>query len=157
MALEIERKFLIKNDSWRSRADNGTIIKQGYLNSAIERTVRVRIYGTKGVLTIKGKNENLTRKEFEYEIPLDEALSLIDLCENPVIEKTRYLLIDNGNIWEIDVFERENEGLIVAEIELKSEDQLFEIPEWLGKEVSTESKYFNSALISQPFCNWKKE
>lgn len=153
--LEIERKFLVANDSWQQEVTNSTVIKQGYLNSTPERTVRVRVRGEKGYLTIKGKNENLTRKEFEYEIPLSEANELLELCEKPIIEKTRHLVIKDEFTWEIDVFEGDNSGLIVAEIELISENQSFETPAWIGKEVSADAKYFNSALISNPYKNWK--
>jgi adenylate cyclase len=156
MAFEIERKFLINDDSWNMDSDNGTLLRQGYLNSKAERTVRVRISGNKGILTIKGKNENLTRKEFEYQIPLDEAMNLLQLCEKPIIEKTRYLIIKDKHTWEIDVFEGENKGLIVAEIELTSEQETFEIPSWLGKEVSFETKYYNSSLIANPYSKWEK-
>ena len=152
--LEIERKFLVANDSWKQEVTNSTAIKQGYLNSTPERTVRVRIRGEKGYLTIKGKNENLTRKEFEYEIPLSEANELLDLCEKPIIEKIRHLVIKDEFTWEIDVFEGDNKGLIVAEIELTSENQRFETPAWIGKEVSADARYFNSSLIKLPYSKW---
>lgn len=155
MGLEIERKFLLKDDTWKAEADNGLEIKQGYLSSVIERTVRVRVIGGKGVLTVKGKTDNLTRKEFEYEIPFNEAISLLDLCETPIIEKKRYLVKRDSLVWEIDIFEGENEGLKVVEVELDSESQSFELPDWAGNEVSKESKYYNSALIANPFKNWK--
>ena len=155
MGLEIERKFLLKNDTWKTEADNGIEIKQGYLSSVIERTVRVRVIGEKGMLTVKGKTDNLTRKEFEYEIPFNEAVLLLDLCETPIIEKKRYLVKRDSLVWEIDVFEGENEGLKVAEVELDSETQSFELPDWAGNDVSKESKYYNSALITNPFKNWK--
>lgn len=155
MGVEIERKFLIKNASWQNEADQGTSIKQGYLNSNKERTVRVRVYGKEGFLTIKGKNKNLTRKEFEYAIPLEEAESLLQLCEKPLVEKTRFLLRDMGNTWEIDVFEGVNKGLSIAEIELSSETQKFNLPEWVGEEVSNDPKYYNSSLIANPFINWR--
>jgi adenylate cyclase len=154
MGLEIERKFLVKNNSWKSKAQEGVSIKQGYLNSTAERTVRVRVYGDKAFLTIKGKNQNLTRKEFEYEIPLADAQNLLELCEKPIIEKTRFLLSHHTNTWEIDVFEGENKGLIVAEIELTSEEESIDIPSWVGEEVSTDSKYYNSSLLANPYCNW---
>jgi adenylate cyclase len=127
-----------------------------YLNSTAERTVRVRVYGDKAFLTIKGKNQNLTRKEFEYEIPLEDAQNLLELCEKPIIEKTRFLLSQHTNIWEIDVFEGENKGLIVAEIELTSEEESIDIPSWVGEEVSTDSKYYNSSLLVNPYCSWGK-
>jgi adenylate cyclase len=157
MGLEIERKFLLKNTDWKSEADEGTLIKQGYLNSHIERTVRVRISNNKGEITIKGKTNNLTRKEFEYQIPLEEAISLIKLCEQPIIEKTRFL-IKQGNLkWEIDEFEGDNKGLTVAEIELENESQNFDKPDWIGQEVSQDAKYYNSSLLSNPFKNWTEQ
>ena len=155
MGQEIERKFLLKNDSWKVEADNGIEIKQGYLSSVIERTVRVRIIGERGILTVKGKTENLTREEFEYEIPLKDAISLLELCERPIIEKKRYFIKRVNLTWEIDVFEGENKGLKVAEVELDSETQDYDLPVWLGKEVSYESKYYNAALITNPFKNWE--
>jgi len=155
MALEIERKFLLKNDNWKALVKEEILIKQGYLNSEKERTVRVRTYGDKGVITIKGKTNNLTRKEFEYAIPLTEALQMLEIAEKPIIEKTRFVVINNGNTWEIDVFEGMNNGLLVAEIELESENEKFEIPEWIGQEVSTDPKYYNACLIKHPFTAWK--
>lgn len=155
MGQEIERKFLLKNDSWKVEADNGIEIKQGYLSSVIERTVRVRIIGERGMLTVKGKTEKLTREEFEYEIPLKDAMSLLELCERPIIEKKRYFIKRVNLTWEIDVFEGENKGLKVAEVELDSETQDYDLPVWLGKEVSYESKYYNAALITNPFKNWE--
>ena len=154
MALEIERKFLLKNDSWKGLVKEEIPIKQGYLNSEKERTVRVRIYGEIGVLTIKGKNNNLTRKEFEYTIPLSDALEMLKLAEMPIIEKTRFIVINAGNTWEIDVFEGVNKGLIVAEIELESETEEFEIPNWIGDEVSADPRYYNASLIKHPFTDW---
>ncbi|MFT5666323.1 MAG: adenylate cyclase [Vicingaceae bacterium] len=156
MGLEIERKFLIKNDSWKNEIKKTVSIRQGYLNSEVERTVRIRIQGEQGVLTIKGKNQNVTRKEFEYQIPLDDALNLLSMCEKPIIEKTRFLIPSNRSTWEIDVFDGENKGLVIAEIELTSEEESFDIPNWLGEEVSSESKYYNSSLITNPYGNWKK-
>jgi adenylate cyclase len=156
MGLEIERKFLIKNDSWKNEIKKTVSIRQGYLNSEVERTVRIRIQGEQGVLTIKGKNQNVTRKEFEYQIPLDDALNLLSMCEKPIIEKTRFLIPSNRSTWEIDVFDGENKGLVIAEIELTSEEESFDIPNWLGEEVSSESKYYNSSLITNPYSNWKK-
>ena len=154
MAIEIERKYLLKNEDWRKEVESKSIIKQGYLNSNPERTVRIRITNNKGFLTIKSKNEGSKRKEFEYEIPLEEAQDLILLCEQPIIEKTRYLVPINNHTWEIDVFEGINKGLEVAEIELSQENESFEIPNWIGKEVTEEIKYYNSQLIENPFTTW---
>jgi len=155
MGIEIERKFLLKSDDWKQESDQGTSIKQGYLNSAIERTVRIRVTGEKGILTIKGKNVNTSRPEYEYEIPYNEAVELLALCEKPFIEKTRYKVQVNGNVWEIDEFEGENKGLVVAEIELENEDQKFVIPNWIGKEVSDDVRYYNSSLIGRPYSVWR--
>jgi CYTH domain-containing protein len=156
MGVEIERKFLIENDFWKNEIKEEVLIKQGYLNSEAERTVRVRTYGEQGFLTIKSKSQHLTRKEFEYQIPLADAQDLLNLCEKPIIEKKRFLVFSGDKTWEIDVFEGENEGLVVAEIELISEEETFEIPHWLGKEVSSDSRYYNSSLITNPYTNWQK-
>lgn len=154
MALEIERKFLLKNDNWKAIAPEGISIKQGYLNTEKERTVRVRTYGDQGVLTIKGKNNNLTRKEFEYTIPLSDALQMLEIAEKPIIEKMRYLVTFEGHTWEIDVFEGVNKGLIVAEIELESETEKFSLPSWIDEEVSSDPRYYNASLIAHPFIDW---
>ena len=156
MGLEIERKFLVKNDSWKDEIKEIISIRQGYLNSETERTVRIRIHGEQGILTIKGKNQNLTRKEFEYPIPLNEALDLLQICEKPIIKKTRYLISSDNKTWEIDVFEGKNKGLVVAEIELNSEEESFIFPSWLGEEVSSDAKYYNSSLITAPYSSWNK-
>ncbi len=155
MAFEIERKFLVKNSAWKELCDKGTPIKQGYLNSHKERTVRVRIKGDKGFLTIKGIARNITRHEFEYEIPCSDAVSMLKICEMSIIDKTRYEVKQGDITWEIDVFYGDNEGLIIAEVELKSENQQFEKPKWLGQEVSGNVSYYNANLISNPYKNWK--
>ncbi len=154
MGVEIERKFLLNSDEWRSKSDDGKSIKQGYLNSHAERTVRVRTIGEKGFLTIKGKNKGTTRLEYEYEIPKQEALELLNLCEKPIIEKTRFVVRENGNTWEVDEFEGDNKGLMVAEIELETEHQEVKIPDWAGREVSHDKKYYNASLIKNPYKNW---
>ena len=154
MALEIERKFLLKNDTWKPLIKEEILIKQGYLNSEKERTVRIRTYGDKGVITIKGKNNNLTRKEFEYPIPLADVIEMLELTEMPIIEKTRFIVINDGNTWEIDVFKGVNKGLVVAEIELENETEKFEIPDWIGEEVSADPKYYTASLIKHPFTAW---
>jgi len=155
MPIEIERKFLVANSDWKLNIRKEIRIQQGYLSAHPERTVRVRIASEKGIITIKGKTINTTRAEYEYEIPLSEAIELMRLCEKPILEKTRYEVLENGNCWEIDVFSGENKGLIVAEIELESETQEFSLPKWAGKEVSQEIKYYNSSLIKAPFKDWK--
>ena len=155
MGIEIERKFLLTGSTWKHIAP-GTSYRQGYLNSAKERTVRVRTIDDKGFLTIKGISVGATRVEYEYEIPVADAKHLLDdLCEKPIIEKNRYKISHSGFVWEIDEFFGENEGLVVAEIELESEDQTFEKPEWVGEEVTGDPRYFNSNLIKNPFIKWK--
>ncbi len=153
MATEIERKFLVLGDDWRT--DQGVRFIQGYLNRDKERTVRVRIVGTQAFLTIKGINTGATRSEYEYEIPVVDAEELLKICESPLIEKTRHTVAYGGMIWEIDEFHGENEGLIVAEVELQKEDQCFELPGWLGQEVTGDARYFNSNLCANPYCNWR--
>jgi adenylate cyclase len=154
MGKEIERKFLIKGDAWRSQA-KGTFYRQGYLNSAKERTVRIRTIDDKAFLTIKGLTVGATRSEYEYEIPLADCNAMLDvLAEKPLIEKKRYKVPFEGLTWEIDEFSGDNAGLIVAEVELKSEAQAFKRPEWVGAEVTADPRYFNSNLIKHPFTRW---
>lgn len=155
MAKEIERKFLVKGDDWRKLA-KGTHYRQGYLSTVKERTVRVRTIDDKGFLTIKGITVGATRTEYEYEIPAKDANAMLDdLCEKPLIEKYRYKIDFNGFIWELDEFEGENQGLIVAEIELNDENEKFDIPEWIGEEVTGDPRYFNSNLTKQPYTTWQ--
>lgn len=154
MGIEIERKFLLENEDWRSEVKSKTIIKQGYLNSQKERTVRVRVRNNKGYLTVKGENINATRQEFEYEIPLVDAESLLLLCEMPIIEKIRNIVIDSGKTWEIDEFEGANKGLVLAEIELEFEEEKFRTPSWLGEEVTHDPRYFNANLINHPYSTF---
>ena len=155
MGVEIEKKFLLAGNDWKELAE-GASYRQGYLSSVKERTVRVRTIGDKGFLTIKGISVGATRLEYEYEIPFDEANELLDeLCEKPLIEKNRYKVNIGEHTWEIDEFFGENEGLVVAEIELESEGQSFEKPKWVGEEVTGDPRYFNSNLISNPFKQWK--
>ena len=154
MGKEIERKFLVKDNAWRELAA-GTKYRQGYLNSAKERVVRVRTIDGKGYLTIKGITSGATRAEYEYEIPVAEAEAMLDeLCEKPLIEKNRYKIDYGKLIWEVDEFFGENQGLIVAEVELESEDQDYEKPGWIGDEVTGDPKYFNSNLIINPYLKW---
>ena len=154
--LEIERKFLVTSDAFKEEAFAQNRIKQGYLSSVPERTVRVRVKGNKGFLTIKGiSNESgMSRFEWEKEIPVDEAEKLLLLCETGVIDKTRFEVKTGNHIIEIDAFYGENEGLVMAEIELKSETESFEKPIWLGKEVTNDKKYYNAYLSNNPFKNW---
>ena len=155
MALEIERKFLV-NGEFRSEALESTRIVQGYICSASGRTVRIRIRNSRAYITIKGSSgpTGFTRYEWEKEIPLTDADELIRLCENSLVEKTRYIIKHGDHLFEVDEFLGENAGLIIAEVELKSEDEHFEKPSWLGKEVTSESKYYNSSLSRKPFKNW---
>jgi CYTH domain-containing protein len=155
MAKEIERKFLVKGDAWRALA-KGTTYRQGYLNSAKERTVRVRTAEDKAFLTIKGLTLGATRAEYEYAIPFDEGKAMLDaLAEKPLIEKKRYKIPAGDLTWEIDEFLGDNAGLIVAEVELKSEDQAFDRPAWLGDEVTGDTRYYNANLIKKPFTGWR--
>lgn len=154
MGKEIERKFLLADESWRGLG-SGTEFRQGYLSTDPDRNVRVRTKGDRAFLTIKGRTEGITRLEFEYEIPTDDANRLLDsLCERPLIEKTRFKVELGGLVWEIDEFRGENEGLVVAEVELESEEQAFERPPWLGDEVSHDPRYLNSNLVRRPYTTW---
>lgn len=157
MAKEIERKFLVAHQAWRESVNTIHVYRQGYLSYDSERTVRVRATEVTGYLTIKGITEGLTRDEFEYEIPLADALALLQLCERPAIEKKRYIVPNGAHVWEVDVFEGVNEGLVVAEIELGSEDEAFDKPNWLGNEVSGDRKYSNSAISLHPFKDWSND
>ncbi|MBF0287437.1 MAG: CYTH domain-containing protein [SAR324 cluster bacterium] len=152
MGMEIERKFLVIGNGWRSV--KGIEYRQGYLSTVKERTVRVRTVNDKGTLTIKGLSQGASRIEFEYEIPFEEAAQLLDLCEKPLIEKKRYEVEHDNMLWEVDEFFGENEGLLVAEIELQSEEQEFFRPEWVGEEVTEDARYFNANLISHPYTKW---
>jgi CYTH domain-containing protein len=154
MPVEIERKFLVKGDDWKR--DNGMHIVQGYLNHDRERTVRVRISGAKAFLTIKGISTGATRAEFEYEIPVVDAEQLLQLCEGPLIEKTRHEVACAGMTWEVDEFQGANEGLVVAEIELETAGQTFVKPPWVGPEVTADARYFNSSLAVRPYASWRK-
>ena len=154
MGEEIERKFLVSGEAWRQTAE-GTRYRQGFLSTEPERTVRVRVAGPRGSITVKGKNLGARRAEFEYEIPLADAERMLDtLCKRPLIEKVRYVLAVGAHTWEIDVFEGDNAGLVVAEIELRREDEAFERPEWVGDEVTDDPRYFNSNLVANPYRAW---
>ncbi|MCK5682334.1 CYTH domain-containing protein [bacterium] len=155
MPIEIERKFLLLDESWRLQADAGTEMRQGYLSNNTKSSIRVRISGEQANLNIKSATPGCVRSEYEYEIPLTEATEMLDdLCHEALIEKVRYLVVWSGFTWEIDVFAGANQGLVVAEIELEELDQEFPRPVWLGREVSDEIRYYNSHLISYPFCQW---
>ncbi len=154
--IEIERKFLVLNTDFIDLAVTQNRIVQGYLNSNPERTVRVRIKGEKGFLTIKGKGNDsgTTRLEWETEIPLAEAEKLLSLCENGVIDKTRYEIPSDQHTYEVDIFAGDNKGLIMAEIELESETEPFEKPHWLGQEVTGDERYYNAYLSNKPYKSW---
>lgn len=153
MSIEIERKFLLKGDAWRSLAEPAYMC-QGYLNTDTDRTVRVRITGEVAQLTIKGRSRGASRAEFEYEIPIDDAKQLMQMCEQPIIEKHRSRIPAGDIVWEVDEFLGENRGLIVAEVELQSEDQSLELPDWVGDEVTGDERYYNSRLATNPFQSW---
>ena len=152
MALEIERKFLVTGNDWQVAV--GVQFSQGYLNRDKNRTVRVRVAGNQGFLTIKGATSGATRTEFEYEIPVSDAESLLQMCEGPIIQKLRRNIDYKGFKWEVDEFQGDNLGLVVAEIELSDENQPFEKPSWIGKEVTYDARYFNSNLAKHPFNTW---
>lgn len=155
MGKEIERKYLVKNNDWKKEA-KATSYRQGYLSTVKERTVRVRTIAEKGFLTIKGITIGATRAEYEYEIPASDANEMLSqLCEQPIIEKNRYKIDYEGLTWEVDEFFGDNDGLTVAEVELTSEDQKISLPSWIGDEVSSDPRYFNSNLTKHPFKDWK--
>ena len=155
MGVEIERKFLVEGDAWRTLGES-TVLRQGYLSTDATRTVRVRIDGERAFLTIKGKSVGASRGEWEYPIPVPEAAELLDtLCQQPLVEKVRHRIPNGPHTWEVDEFLGANAGLVVAEIELASEDEAFEQPDWIGREVTGDARYFNSRLISHPYSQWK--
>lgn len=156
MALEIERKYLVDLEKLGT-LENGTRIKQGYLSTNKEAVVRVRVKNDKAYLTIKGSNIGVTRLEFEYEISLIEANEMLDkLCQKPVIDKTRYLIDYENHTWELDVFYGDNEGLVVVEVELSSEDETIILPSWVKEEVTSDARYYNSNLMKHPFKDWQE-
>ena len=155
MGQEIERKFLVRGDAWRT--ENGIIIRQGYLHNEVDSNVRVRAKGKHAYLTIKGATVGITRLEFEYEIPLADANQMLDeLCQKPLIEKIRHNVQMGRFTWEVDEFLGENAGLVVAEIELDDEKQGFPRPDWVGKEVTDDARYLNANLVKNPYSNWGK-
>ncbi len=154
---EIERKFLLQANSWRAMARDRSAIRQGYLNLDPERTVRVRLRDERAVLTIKGRGEGLVRPEFEYAIPRAEAEAMLEtLCMGEPVEKTRYLVDVGEHLWEIDVFEGANAGLVLAEVELSTADEHVTLPSWVGEEVSGDERYYNSQLAQCPFGQWEQ-
>lgn len=154
MGEEIERKFLITGDAWRGLAE-GVLYRQGYLCAEQGRTVRVRLAGNQGYLTIKGPTTGVVRPEYEYPIPSEDARAMLDtLCRQPLIEKNRHIIPFQGFLWEVDEFLGLNQGLVIAEIELETEDQPFARPKWIGREVSDDPRYTNAALCLAPFSTW---
>jgi len=163
MGIETERKFLIKHKDCLEYADDNKRISQGYLTLAVDRTVRVRVAGDVAWLTVKGRNRGSVRAEFEYQIPFQDGLELLEMCEGGVIEKTRHIIFNSGFTVEVDVFEGLNSGLVVAEIEFEEDDpqavMLEEklrprLPQWIGKEVTNDERYYNSSLSINPYCTW---
>jgi len=154
MGIEIERKFLVVDTTpWRDSAP-ATKLWQGYLSTVPERTVRVRIKGDRAMITVKGKTEGATRAEFEYDIPVADANEMMGLCEQPTIEKTRYKVEHGGYTWDVDIFHGVNEGLLLAEVELESEDEDVPLPAWVGEEVTGDRAYYNANLIARPYSTW---
>ena len=153
MPTEIERKFLVNGTEWRQ--GSGVRFSQGYLNRDKERTIRVRLADEQAFLTIKGLTTGASRAEFEYKIPVADAEQLLKLSDGPVIEKLRYTVTYKGFKWEVDEFLGENAGLVIAEVELEREDQPFERPGWLGREVTEDPRYFNSSLATNPYSTWR--
>lgn len=156
MAIEIERKFLVADDRWRALADDGCPMRQGYLASDPRSSVRLRISGDAAYLNIKGATVGAQRLEFEYPVPLADAEVMLDqLCSGPLVEKRRHRLQAGAHVWEIDVFSGDNEGLVVAEIELGAVDEPFERPAWLGEEVTEQTRYYNACLVRRPYNTWE--
>ncbi|HKZ30151.1 MAG TPA: CYTH domain-containing protein [Acidimicrobiia bacterium] len=154
MGIEIERKFLTASEEWRGFGE-GADYRQGYLSTDAERTVRVRTAGERGYLTIKGSSVGATRTEYEYEIPVEDARELLDeLCTRPLIEKRRFRILYADLTWEVDEFFGENHGLVLAEVELASEEQPVDLPPWIGEEVTGDPRYFNASLVERPFATW---
>ncbi|XHS76990.1 CYTH domain-containing protein [Burkholderiaceae bacterium UC74_6] len=153
MGVEIERKFLVTGEDWK-RSSTPQFLSQGYLNRDKQRTVRVRIAGDEAWLTIKGQSQGATRAEFEYAVPLADAQQLLAMCDGPRVEKNRWRVPHGGLVWEVDEFLGENAGLVVAEVELTSEDQRFDKPTWAGAEVTDDPRYFNSSLAGKPYSSW---
>jgi len=152
VAIEIERKYLVSGTGWESA--EAKFYCQGYLSRTAERTVRVRLGGDSAYITVKGKSQGASRLEFEYPIPIEDAQQILALCEQPLIAKTRHLISFKGHTWEVDQFAGANAGLVIAEIELESEDETFELPPWVGAEVTSDPRYYNSRLSVDPWSEW---
>jgi len=155
MATEIERKFLVVDDDWQAHAAPGVRYRQGYLANSARASIRVRLGGDRAWLNLKGATLGVSRQEFEYPIPVGDAERILEtFCVRPWIDKTRYLVEHQGHQWEVDVFAGDNQGLVVAEIELGAEDEHFEHPPWLGEEVSGDPRYYNARLVEHPYKDW---
>lgn len=155
MAIEIERKFLLRDTSWHGQSYRSARIRQGYLTNEQRLSVRVRTVGNEAWLTIKGPTQGFARAEYEYPIPLQDGEQMLaNLCQRPLIEKLRYWLNYAGHTWEIDVFEGDNLGLTVAEVELSDPDEALELPPWIGREVSDDPRYLNANLVRRPYRQW---
>ncbi|KRT56191.1 CYTH domain-containing protein [endosymbiont of Ridgeia piscesae] len=155
MGLEIERKFLVKNDKWKSDVVSEQAIKQGYIANLPNASVRVRLKGEKALLTLKGAAKGISRSEFEYSIPRSEGEAmLVELVDGPVIDKIRYRVRCGAHIWDLDLFHGDNAGLVMAEIELQQENESFQMPEWAGEEVSDDPRYYNASLVKHPYKSW---
>jgi len=155
MPVEIERKFLLANDDWRNQVVRSSRIRQGYMGNVDKASVRIRVQGARANINIKSATLEMRRMEYEYEIPLGEAEEMLDqLCNTPQIDKTRFIVEQGKHIWEIDEFYGDNEGLLVAEIELATEGEVFDKPQWLGEEVTNDPRYYNVNLIKNPFSRW---
>jgi adenylate cyclase len=155
MAIEIERKYLVKNNSWQANVESQAHIMQGYLANNDHSAIRVRVKGDAAYLTVKGATPGISRSEFEYRIPVEDAEAMLrDLAVFPAIDKVRYRVKSGGHVWDLDLFAGENEGLVMAEVELGAEDEAFEMPEWAGEEVSDDSRYYNVNLARNPYKHW---
>jgi len=155
MPVEIERKFLLSSDKWRDEVVRSSRIRQGYMGIIDKASVRIRIQGDRANINIKSATLEIRRMEYEYEIPIDEAVEMLDqLCNQPQIDKIRYIVKRDGHVWEIDEFHGDNQGLLVAEVELESEDEAIIKPDWLGDEVTADPRYYNVSLINHPFSKW---
>ena len=153
MGREIERKFLVTGEEYRE-SGKPNLIKQGYLCNETGKAIRVRIAGNQGFITIKGKAAGISRPEWEYEIPVEDAAEMMSLCSGLIIEKIRYQVDFEGHIWEVDEFHGQNEGLVVAEIELEDEKDTVPLPAWIGEEVTADPKYLNANLVKKPYRCW---
>jgi CYTH domain-containing protein len=157
MPLEIEKKYLIKKELWKNEKPfKSILIRQAYLLTDPQKTIRVRVTDTEGFLTIKGATAGISRQEYEYEIPVTDAQKLIDNFTTSLVEKIRHYINYDNKLWEVDEFKGDNEGLFVAEIELNSEDEKYELPSWIGEEVTSDRRYSNSNLIMSPYKSWNK-